>query len=528
MNIHHTEDELLKKILTTLKINKDELINYEIIKKSIDARKKPDIFFVYNIDVSAKNEDKILRRSNKNIKAACKKELKINTVKNWSKQRPVIVGFGPSGIFAALILARSGLNPVIIERGEDVDGRKATVERFWNEDKLDTESNVSFGEGGAGTFSDGKLNTLVKDVYGYNKFVLKTLYEHGADKNILTDNKPHIGTDKLSQVIKSIRQELISSGAEIYFNTKLIDLDIYDSKIKGIKLLNRDGEKFDISCDTLILSLGHSARDTFKLLYDKGIFMEAKAFAIGIRVMHPQNLIDINQYGDREYMNLPRASYKLTANKEDERSAYSFCMCPGGYVVNASTENNRLCVNGMSYNDRGSGVANSAIIVNVRVEDFINNENPSPLDGIEYQRYLEEIFYKSLNGKIPVQNYIDFKNNTLTFTQPEYELKIKGKYDFSKISDILPKYIYETVCYGMDDFDNKIKGFASNNAWFAGLESRTSSPLRINRDENMSSNIKGIYPCGEGAGFAGGIMSAAMDGIKVALKIIEMHEVGYE
>ena len=498
LDVHHDEIDLKKKTAKIIGCNINEIKNIEIRKRSIDARKKPKIFYSYSIDVSLGNEDKYLKR-NKSLSLAKPVRYAYKNTENLSvkdSKRPLVVGFGPAGIFAALLLAKNGLRPIVVERGGCVEERKESVNRFWNKGKLNTESNVSFGEGGAGTFSDGKLNTLVKDTFGRNKFVLETLAEHGAPKEILYENKPHIGTDLLTGIVKSIREEIIKLGGEVRFDTKLIDIEDINKSSKQVKILNtKTNQTEKIVCEDIILALGHSARDTFKLLKELGIYMEPKAFALGIRVSHSQHLIDVSQYGENEAKFLSPASYKLTFRSSYGRGVYSFCMCPGGFIVNASTEDNRTAVNGMSYHNRDSGEADSAIIVSVSEEDFDKyGDKDDPLKGIDG---VESTEFETA------------------------DLKIKGATKISRVDKLFPKEIYESIKEAFKDFDKKIKGFINEDAYVAAIESRTSSPVRISRNELLKSNIAGIYPCGEGAGYAGGIMSAAMDGLKVAEKIIE-------
>ncbi len=529
LGVHHDENDLKQKLAKTIGCNIDEIKNYEIRKRSIDARKKPEISYSYSIDVSLLNEAKYLKK-NKALSIAkpvvyAYEDVGKLEIQEESK-RPVVVGFGPAGIFAALLLARSGLKPIVIERGGCVEDRTLSVNKFWSEGKLDTESNVSFGEGGAGTFSDGKLNTLVKDTFGRNKFVLKTLVEYGAPKEILYDNKPHIGTDLLTGIVRKIREEIKELGGEVRFDTKLINIENIKDNKKKIEALNkRNGEHEIIECENIILALGHSARDTFKALKEMGVYMEPKSFALGIRVSHSQNLIDISQYGDKEAKFLSPAPYKLTFKSSFDRGVYSFCMCPGGFIVNASTEDDRIAINGMSYHKRDSGEANSAIIVSVSEEDFDKYADPAdPLKGIEFQRRLEEETFNMGKGRVPVQRLVDFLEGRDSDGFDNADLKIKGSTTIARVDKLFPKEIYESMKEAFTDFNRKIKGFINEDAYVAAIESRTSSPIRISRDESLEANFSGIYPCGEGAGYAGGIMSAAMDGLKVAERIIEKYK----
>ena len=461
-----------------------------------------NLFYIYEVDVELSDESKI--KLNNDILKVEEKEYKIN-IAGTSKlnNRPIIVGSGPAGLFCAYYLSKLGYKPIVIERGEDVDSRTKKIEEFWKNNKLDINSNVQFGEGGAGTFSDGKLNTLVKDKEGRKNEVLKIFVENGAPKEILYKNKPHIGTDILRTVIKNMRNKIIEMGGEYRFNTTLTDINIENNKIKSIIVNNNE----EINTDILVLAIGHSARDTFKMLYDKKIKMSPKPFAIGIRIMHPQEMINLNQYGTNK---LESADYKLTYKSSNNRGVYSFCMCPGGYVVNASSEEGRLAINGMSYHKRDSGVANSAIVVTISPDDYGDN----PLDGIEFQRELEEKTYNIGNGNIPVQLYKDYKDNKIS-DKFIFDPCIKGNYSFSNLNDIFPDYINESLKEAIENFNHIIKGFNRDDAVMAAIESRTSSPVRIERNELFESSVKGIYPIGEGAGYAGGITTSAIDGLKV-------------
>ena len=521
INVHHDREDIIKKISKIIGCNPTDIKGFEIKRRSIDARKKPEIFYSYSIDVDIKNEKKYLR--NKNISIAKPTEYEFNENKNINLEedkRPVVVGFGPAGIFAALLLSRNGCRPVVLERGECVRDRVKTVDSFWNKGILNKDSNVSFGEGGAGTFSDGKLNTLVKDAFGRNKYVLETFVKFGAPKEILYDNKPHIGTDLLTEVIKNIREEIKGLGGEIRFNSRLIDIKNIDSDKKVLCVKNtKTGEEFKIITEDVILAPGHSAGDTFKLLKDLGIYMEAKSFAVGLRVSHSQHLIDVSQYGEKEADFLSPAPYKLTYRAKNGRGVYSFCMCPGGFIVNSSTQENRIAINGMSYHKRDSGYANSAIIVSVNEEDF-DKYGKDVLKGIDFQIALEKRAFELGKGKIPVQRLTDFLNGVEGKKTLGANLKIKGDVYETRVDKLFPGEIYESLKEAFIDFNKKIKGFINDEAYVAAVESRTSSPIRIVRDENLLSNFNGIYPAGEGAGYAGGIMSAAMDGLKIAEKLI--------
>lgn len=502
--------ELENEIKRLLKIK--EFISYEIVKKSIDARKKPKLYYVYAVDVKLENEAKVLK------KASCKQALLVKEQGyvwpkgNIGNKRPVVVGMGPAGLFCGYMLAKAGLKPIIFERGSDVDKRSLDVETFWKDGKLKPESNVLFGEGGAGTFSDGKLNTLVNDKSGRNREVLRIFVENGAPKHILYDAKPHVGTDILKVVVKNMRNKIIDYGGQIYFEHKLTDIIKNDSGLTAV--FNDD---YRVDTRYLVLAIGHSARDTFKMLYSKEVPMEAKAFAVGFRVQHPQELINLSMYGE-ENLNkgLPEASYKLTYHTDNDRGVYSFCMCPGGYVVNASSEEGRLAINGMSYSGRDSKVANSAIIISVTPEDF---NGSGPLCGLDYQRDIEKKAYDLAGGAIPYETLKEFKEKELKEDSGDYSFKFKGSYKKAAVHEILTDELNNAFVEGMDYFARLIDGFNNDNTLVAGIESRTSSPVRIHRDERHESDFKGIYPCGEGAGYAGGIMSAAMDGMLIAEEI---------
>ena len=504
------KDKLIKKIANILKIDQKNIKKYHIVKESIDARNKNNILLIYEIDIEVDAEEEILKRTNSKDIFKSPKEKFIFNITGTKKiqERPIIIGAGPSGLFCAYILAEYGYNPLIIERGEKVEDRVKTIEEFWQNSKFNINSNVQFGEGGAGTFSDGKLNTLVKDKEFIGKKVFEIFVENGAPKEIMYQSKPHIGTDILRDVIINMRNKIISKGGEFKYNTLLTDIIIKENKLTAIQL----NYKETIECTNVILAIGHSARDTFKLLYDKGINMQAKPFAVGLRVQHPQKMINESQYGLSYHPYLKNASYKLTYKASNNRGVYTFCMCPGGYVVNASSEEKRLVVNGMSNYKRDSKNANSAIVVTVSPKDF----GTHPLDGINYQKKLEALAYKEGNGKIPLQLYKDFKSNNKSTKLGEVQPIIKGNYSFSNLNNILPEYISSSIKEAMIDFNKKIKGFAREDALLLGIESRTSSPVKIIRDDNFSSNIKGVYPIGEGAGYAGGITTSAIDGVKMA------------
>ena len=557
------EENIRKKAAAVLGIKQVDIEKLVIMKQSIDARKKPEIFYSYTVDVELVKElrgkeDKLLKRCKENqvSKVTDKPYAFPQSGQLVMKHRPVIVGMGPAGLFCGYMLAKHGYRPILLERGKDVDARTRDVEYFWADGKLLPNSNVQFGEGGAGTFSDGKLNTLIKDKDGRNREVLRVFVEHGAPEKILYDSKPHIGTDVLTGVVKSMREELIACGGEVRFETEMKRLVLDQKRVVGIELVNTTGDTETLPCETVVLAIGHSARNTFEALYDQQVPMEAKAFAVGFRVEHPQSMINEVMYGKADAGSLGAAPYKVTAKTSVGRGVYSFCMCPGGYVVNASSEEGRLAVNGMSYSDRGSANANSAIIVAVTPEDFGSEH---PLAGIEFQRRLEEKAYEAGHGMIPVQRFGEFKRvveakqgsviawkaasevivtdettkTVIDVTGDSIEGKArekheidngympctKGDYMYADLSGILPTECNQAFVEGMEIFSRQIKGFDRPDALMLGVESRTSSPIRIHRDDSLQSEIRGLYPCGEGAGYAGGITSAAMDGMRVAEEI---------
>ena len=526
----HTKEELERKVERALGVSREEIQSIEIRKRSIDARKKPEIYYVYTVDVKltkVKKEKAILsRRKLKDVSEEKETSYEFPACREASemKHRPVVVGSGPAGLFCAYLLAKHGYRPILIERGAPVEERKKAVEAFWETGVLDTRTNVQFGEGGAGTFSDGKLNTLVKDPAGRNREVLKIFVAHGAPEEILYENKPHIGTDILIDVVRRMRESIEDSGGECRFYTKLTGISTGDGRVKEIRI-EEQGKESLIPAEVVVLALGHSARDTFAMLKETGVFLEAKSFAVGVRVEHLQKRINLSQYGTEQHPDLPAAAYKLTAKAENGRGVYTFCMCPGGYVVNASSEEGRLCVNGMSYHGRAGKNANSAVIVTVTPEDYAADGNQGPLAGVEFQRHLEERAYEAGNGKIPVQCFGDFKNGRISDSFGEVLPQMKGAYCFGNVRGIFPEEIASSIQEGIEAFEQKIHGFSRDDTVLSGVEARTSSPVRITRDETMQSvNVQGLYPCGEGAGYAGGITSAAMDGMKTAEAVAKKYQ----
>lgn len=485
-----------------------EICDINIVRRGIDARKKNDVHYVFTVDVVVENEEKLLRKSIKNVSAAPVYAYSFPEAVNKS-QRPIVVGMGPAGLFAGLYLARAGCRPIIFERGADVDSRSKKIEEYWSGGELSEQTNVQFGEGGAGTFSDGKLNTGTKDIR--IREVLKEFVKHGAPKEILTDAKPHIGTDILRNVVKNIRKEIERHGGEVYFNRKLCDIGVKNNRVYSV-FSECDGYITETPTDCVLLAIGHSARDTVEMLYSKGIIMQKKPFSVGARIEHSQEFISRAMYGDAKKF-LPAADYKMAVHLPDGRSLYTFCMCPGGYVVAAASEKEALVTNGMSYSKRDGENANSAILVSVTPEDF---PGESPLAGFEFQREIEKKAYNiTKSSKAPCQTVGSFlfgKDNIITNVKPTYRPGVV----MSELSCVLPEFVINTMKSGILEMDKKIHGFACEDAILTAPETRSSSPVRFVRNENMELSVKGVMSAGEGGGYAGGIMSSAVEGIKAA------------
>ncbi len=496
-------------VANTLKIADSDILSAKLYRKSVDARKKQNVHFCISIIAEIKNEAKILKK-NKNCSEF--KPKKYIWQKLDSDIRPVIIGFGPAGMFASLTLARAGLRPIVFERGQDVDTRTKDVDNFFNGGKLNTESNVQFGEGGAGTFSDGKLNSGIKDIRC--RTVLEVFNHFGAGDDILIDAKPHIGTDVLKTVVKNIRQEIVSLGGEVNFGSKLDNVFCKEGKLTHISV---NGNK--IPCEYLCLCIGHSARDTFKMLYNGGLAMIRKPFAMGVRIEHLQSEINKALYGEfANHPSLKAADYKLAVHLENGRGVYTFCMCPGGEVINASSEMDGIAVNGMSESLRDGANANSALLVGVNPDDL---KGEDVFEGCKLQQMIENKAYNIAGGAVPittVDNFVFGKAAKLGAVKPT----IKPTFAFADFDEIFPSFITNSLKDGILAMDKKINGFAAPDAVLTAPETRSSSPIRIVRDINGQAIERvGIYPCGEGAGYAGGIMSAAVDGIKSAENIIE-------
>lgn len=532
MPLDHSRQSLAAKAARTLKIKEEQIRELTIVKQSVDARKKPEIWYSYVVDVSIDGREETLVHKLKNHNVTIHQERPYTCPEPGAESLdtpPVIIGTGPAGLFCGLLLARQGYRPILLERGQDVDTRTEQVAAFWEGEALDPSSNVQFGEGGAGTFSDGKLNTLVKDASGRNKEVLRILVEFGADPSILYVNKPHVGTDVLAGVVKAIRREIIRLGGQVRFASQVTDVITEKGQVR--ELVVNGSQR--IPARAAVLAIGHSARDTFEMLLARRVPMEAKPFAVGLRIQHPQSMINKSQYGvetpprigSAERVDscpeLGAASYKVTWKASSGRGVYSFCMCPGGYVVDASSEQGRLAVNGMSYHGRDGENANSALIVTVTQEDFPDS---GPLGGMHFQRELEERAWELGNGKIPVQLYGEFKENREPAGRfGKVAPAFKGGYAFANLRQLWPEPLSQALVEGVEAFEHMIRGFSRQDAILAGIESRTSSPVRIPRNEGMESEIRGLYPCGEGAGYAGGITSAAMDGLKAAEAVIRRY-----
>lgn len=508
LKLHMWEDksDIPHKIIK--KIGNRDLIltDVEIIRESIDARDKNDIKFVYTVDFNAvtRQRPKEMAKIPLNSKTGVSLAPKLTYIEPQSGKenltnRPVVVGFGPCGMFAALTLAKRGYEPIVIERGNAIEQRVDDIEKFWNEGILNTESNVQFGEGGAGTFSDGKLTTGIKDPR--IRKVLQAFVKAGADEDILYKHKPHIGTDVLREVVKSIRKEIIRLGGEVRFATRFIEVETKERKVSGVVVQGPKGKE-KIPTENVIVAIGHSARDTFRYLYERGIKMQQKPFSIGVRIEHPQELVDRAQYGDTK--GLPPSDYKLSYHCNNGRGVYTFCMCPGGEVIIASSQEGGVVTNGMSNRARNSGMANSALLVDVKCEDF---ESTHPLAGVFFQEKYEKLA---------------FENGGKTYKAPKTTWgEFRDEQESAKpVLDSLPIFATESIKEAMPALGRKLKGFDDDGAIMTAVETRSSSPVRFARNENMEGTFEGFYPAGEGTGYAGGIMSAACDGIKVAEKII--------
>lgn len=502
-DLQNPEEEICKQC----RIPPEHLISATLYRRSIDCRKKQDVHYVCSYLLNLKKEDVYAKR----LQGARRySEPKFEFSRLDSPVRPVIIGYGPAGMFAAYVLAKMGLRPIVFERGMEVDRRTAAVEEFMRGGAWNPAGNIQFGEGGAGTFSDGKLNSGISNPYC--RFVLQTFVDCGADPDILIDAKPHIGTDALRQVVKNLRNKILQLGGEIHFESTLIGLRLKAARVSGIVLQTRNGEEA-LECSHLLLAIGHSARDTFRMLFSSAVPMAAKPFAIGARIEHKQSWLNRARYGDTE--GLPPADYHLSTRLPDGRGVFTFCMCPGGEVVNAKSDEKHIVTNGMSYSDRDGENANSALLTGVSPADF----GSDPLSGLYLQELIELAAFKAGNGRPICQTVGDFLQGRPTVKLGDVRPSVKPDYTLGDISPLFPDYITNALRSGILQLDKKLPGFAAPDALLTAPETRSSSPVRILRDYSRQSVIWGLYPCGEGAGYAGGILSAAVDGIETALSL---------
>ncbi len=513
------DNEVFSKVVKAYKIVETEIKTIEISKHSIDARKKDNIKYVYSVDIEGTKALETTLLKNNDVSEVKKYVYEIDKID--TNTRPIIVGAGPAGLYLALTLIKAGVKPIIVERGKSVEEREKDIKNLMENAIFDENSNIVFGEGGAGTYSDGKLTTGVKDTR--KQHILEEFIKHGASNEIKYATKPHIGTDVLRKIVKNMRKTILDNGGEILFSTMVKDLIIENDTVKGVVLEDSE-ETFSMYSDIVCLCTGHSSHETFKMLYDNKVTLESKPLAIGVRIEHKREFINESQYGKGYDKKLPTADYKLAVKTDNDRNCYTFCMCPGGVIVPSMSNKDSIVVNGMSYNKRDEENSNSAILVNVTTEDFVKYTNDTtPLNGMIFQQKLEEEAYKLGGGgyKAPVQLVEDFINNKKSETIKSVVPSYTPAYTLANINEMLPEFLSEGLKDGLLKMDSKITGFVSNDSVITAIETRSSSPIRIVRNDDLETNIKGLFAVGEGSGYSGGITSSCIDGVKCAEKVVD-------